>query len=108
MEIIESDEYADWIDSLKDKASVARIEAFFQRWEVTGIISGDIKPTSETGVAEVRFQFKRASAYRVYFAQKQNRLVLLLNGGDKKSKSQSKDIAKAAQILENMKQKGQW
>ena len=103
MEIFESDEYADWIDNLRDSTAAVRIDAKFRYWETTDHIVGDVKPVGD-GVSEVRFTF--GPGYRVYFAHKRDRLVLLVFGGDKSR--QSRDIARAKEILQRYKQEGQW
>ncbi len=51
-------------------------------------------------ISELRFFFSKG--YRVYFTERDNKLILLLNGGDKSS--QSKDIKQAKRILESLKE----
>jgi putative addiction module killer protein len=58
---------------------------------------GDCK--SIDNIYELRFFF--GSGYRVYFAKENNKIVILLCGGDKKT--QNKDINKAKQLLEDYK-----
>jgi len=48
---------------------------------------------------ELRFKF--GSGYRVYYTIKNETIVLLITGGDKKS--QSKDIEKAKEIIHELK-----
>lgn len=64
---------------------------------------GDAHPVGD-GVNEMRFHF--GSGYRVYFAQKRNRVILLLVGGDKSSQKQ--DILHAIGILDELKEAGRW
>lgn len=59
---------------------------------------GDYKQIDEY-LYELRFNF--GSGYRVYYTFEDNKIVLLINGGDKKS--QSKDIKKAQEIIKNLK-----
>lgn len=59
---------------------------------------GDCKSIGE-GVYELRVNF--GAGYRIYYAKIKNTLVLLLCGGDKGS--QSKDIQKAKEYLEDYK-----
>ncbi|ABE05161.1 type II toxin-antitoxin system RelE/ParE family toxin [Rickettsia bellii] len=47
---------------------------------------------------ELRFFFSRG--YRIYFTEKNNEIILLLNAGDKDT--QSKDIKKALEIMEEI------
>ncbi len=48
---------------------------------------------------ELRYNF--GSGYRIYYTLENNTIILLINGGDKKS--QSKDIKKANDILNKLK-----
>jgi len=81
--------FNDWLDSLKDAKTVARIISRLGRVELGNY--GDAKGVGE-GVRELRYTF--GAGYRVYFAEVDNVIVLLLCGGDKSS--QKRDI-KAAQ-----------
>ncbi|MFA7659097.1 MAG: type II toxin-antitoxin system RelE/ParE family toxin [Candidatus Gastranaerophilaceae bacterium] len=54
---------------------------------------GDFKNLGE--ISELRFKF--GSGYRIYFAEIDNLIVLLINAGDKKT--QKKDIEKAKEYL---------
>jgi len=58
---------------------------------------GDVKTIGE-GVFEIRIDF--GPGYRVYFARKQNVLVILLAGGNKST--QVKDIQKAKDLAKSM------
>ena len=75
------------LDSLKDRVTIARINARLNRVE-QGIL-GDAKPAGE-GMMVLRFVF--GSGYRGYFGMEWNgtKLVVLLTGGDKST--QDKDI----------------
>ena len=77
--------FKQWIDSLKDKVTVARINARLARLEVGNF--GDSKPVGE-GVLELRLTF--GAGYRIYCGLDGDKLVVLLSGGDKSS--QEKDI----------------
>ena len=83
--------YAKWFASLRDRAAKARI--------VTRVLYlgdgnfGDARSVGE-GVHELRLHF--GPGYRVYFALRGERIVLLLCAGDKCS--QQRDIARAKQI----------
>ncbi|OTA26459.1 addiction module killer protein [Alloscardovia macacae] len=103
MEIYESEEYEEWIDSLRDISAVARIDSHFARWRLHGKVFGHVKPVGR-GVSEVKFNF--GPGYRVYFAQKQDKILLLLYGGDKSQ--QSKDIERAQFILSEYIQRKEW
>lgn len=77
--------FRDWLNSLKDKMSVARIRSRLERLELGNF--GDAKPVGQ-GVNELRFTF--GSGYRIYFGQDGDKIVVLLIGGDKST--QEKDI----------------
>lgn len=85
----ETDEYRDWIDSLKDLAGRARV-----LMRVDRLIHGNPGAHRHLtdGVSELKIDV--GPGYRVYYSQRGERLMLLLAGGDKSS--QKKDIAKAA------------
>ncbi|MCP4481755.1 MAG: type II toxin-antitoxin system RelE/ParE family toxin [bacterium] len=55
---------------------------------------GDCKSVV-AGIKELRFHF--GSGYKLYFTKYNNKIILLLCGGDKNS--QSKDIKKAQELL---------
>ena len=74
-----------WVKSLKDGTTVARIYARLTRLEVGNF--GDSKPVGN-GVMELRFTF--GGGIRIYFGLDGEKIVVLLNGGDKSS--QEKDI----------------
>lgn len=83
-----------WLKSL-DISIRKRIFRRISRIEENGNF-GDYKKLDED-ISELRFNF--GSGYRIYFAEVGDIIVLLLNAGDKKT--QSKDIEKAKEYLEN-------
>ena len=91
MRVEKTDEYRDWVDSLKDLKGRARI-----LMRVDRLIHGNpgLHRTLTNGVSELKIDF--GPGYRVYYTQRGNRLLLLLIGGDKLS--QEKDIAKAIHL----------
>ena len=94
-EIRKTDEFAKWIDGLRDTQARARILVRIQRMS-SGLL-GDVKPIGE-GLSELRIHF--AAGYRIYFKQIGNQLIILLAGGDKQS--QAKDIQKAKQLAKGL------
>jgi putative addiction module killer protein len=95
--LIQTDTFKSWIKSLKDKTAVARINARLLRVKEGNF--GDFKSVGD-GVRELRFVF--GPGYRVYYAQVEDQIILLLAGGDKSS--QSNDIVDAKQILREWKE----
>lgn len=77
-----------WLSALRDPAARARIVARLDRLKA-GLL-GDWKRVGE-GVCELRIDY--GPGYRVYYAQDDKALILLLCGGDKRS--QPKDIERA-------------
>ncbi|SFR52785.1 type II toxin-antitoxin system RelE/ParE family toxin [Thiomicrospira sp. ALE5] len=93
-----STEFDNWLSRLKDRKVKARLASRFARIENGNF--GDWSVTTEEGVFELRFFF--GSGFRVYYALRGETIVLLHNGGDKST--QSKDIAKAKQILDALQE----
>jgi putative addiction module killer protein/probable addiction module antidote protein len=92
-----TDVYREWIDRLKDRAGRARILVRVDR-----LIHGNPGQHRELteGVSELKIDF--GPGYRVYYAQRGTRLLLLLAGGDKST--QQKDIARAIELVKNFKE----
>lgn len=97
MRVEKTDEFAEWIDALKDQAGRARILVRIERL-IAGNPGQHRKLTD--GVSELKIDF--GPGYRVYCAQFGSRLLLLLAGGDKSS--QSKDIRLAIKLARNFKE----
>ena len=92
--IVYSDEngtepFSEWIDNLKDVMGRKRILARIERLAHGN--QGDCEPVGE-GISELRMFF--GSGYRVYFAERNNVLVVLLCGGDKSTQTQDIKNAK--------------
>jgi putative addiction module killer protein len=94
-EIVETHEFARWIDGLKDIQAVTRIQARIYR--LMHGLPGDVKPVGE-GVSELRIDY--GPGYRIYYVQQGNIVIVLLAGGDKKS--QDKDIQIALELARNL------
>ncbi|HAR30133.1 MAG TPA: hypothetical protein DCR65_01335 [Gammaproteobacteria bacterium] len=93
-----SKEFLRWFDDLKDAPTRRRV---FER--LNRLLKGnpgDCKMI-DRNLFELRMHF--GPGYRVYFARQGRLHVLLLAGGDKWS--QFRDIARARQLLHNMKGK---
>jgi putative addiction module killer protein len=58
---------------------------------------GDCKPVGD-GIRELRINF--AKGYRIYFKEKNGKIIVLLIGGDKST--QQKDIEKAKRIWKKL------
>lgn len=92
-----TDEFAAWLDGVKDRMTRVRLSRRLDR-AMQGHL-GDVKSVGE-GVFEMREHF--GPGWRMYYAQCGTVLIVMLGGGDKST--QSADIAKAiklAAILED-------
>lgn len=81
----------EWLNSL-DSITRKRINQRILRIEDGNF--GDYKKLSED-ISELRFTFGKG--YRIYYTEENNKIILLINGGDKSK--QSKDIEKAQELL---------
>ena len=91
VEIVQTEEFGDWLAELPDRRARVRIDDRLRR--LAGGNVGDAKPVGK-GVHELRLHF--GPGYRVYYLWKGDVLIILLCGGDKGS--QSRDIAKAKRL----------
>lgn len=96
VEIVRSDEFADWLANLRDARAAAKIAVRIER--LAGGNPGDAKAVGD-GISELRIDY--GPGYRVYFTWHGRTLVILLWGGDKAS--QRRDIAKAKVIAARWK-----
>lgn len=89
----------EWLNSL-DSITRKRINQRILRIEDGNF--GDAKKLSED-MSELRFTFGKG--YRIYYTEEYNKIILLINGGDKSK--QSKDIEKAKELLEQWRLKNE-
>ena len=94
MQVEKTDEYRDWIDGLKDRAGRARV-----LMRVDRLIHGNPGQHRDLteGISELKVDV--GPGYRVYYALRGSRLLLLIAGGDKST--QAKDIAMALGLNRN-------
>lgn len=90
-------EFDKWFRKLKDLRAKAKILFRIQKLENEGHF-GNFKPVGE-GIQELKINY--AKGYRVYFYEKDGKIIILLIGGDKST--QQKDIKKAKEILKKLK-----
>jgi putative addiction module killer protein len=97
MRVEETETYREWINALKDHAGRARIQVRVDR-----LVHGNPGPhrTLSGGVSELKIDF--GPGYRVYYAQRGSRLLLLLAGGDKST--QQSDIKMAIDLAKNFQE----
>ena len=89
--------FNDWLESL-DTSSRARIRARIDRLTLGNY--GDYKAVGD-GVKELRLNF--GPGYRVYFAEEDAVIIILLCGGHKKT--QCKDITRAINYWNQLKER---
>lgn len=93
IKILES--FTKWVNSLKDKKTIARIYIDIQKLQFGNL--NNLKPVGES-VQELRLFY--GSGYRVYLFFKDGTVIVILCGGDKST--QSKDIKKAIKLKKEL------
>jgi putative addiction module killer protein len=97
VEILKSETFEAWIEGLRDRQAMARINARIRRLSLGN--PGDVRPVG-AGVSEMRID--HGPGYRVYYKQRGEIIALLLCGGDKRT--QDRDIEQAIQIASSWKE----
>ncbi len=87
--------FSRWLIKLKDIKGRIAVARRIERLEHGNF--GDVKSISAS-ISELRIQ--TGPGYRVYFSKREERIIILLVGGDKST--QSKDIEKAKKILKEI------
>lgn len=90
LKVIETADFSNWLEALRDHNAQARIAVRIRRAKDGNL--GDVKFFGSIG--EMRIDY--GPGYRVYFVKRGNELVILLCGGDKRS--QSRDIKRATEM----------
>ncbi|MDQ7015454.1 MAG: type II toxin-antitoxin system RelE/ParE family toxin [Gammaproteobacteria bacterium] len=86
-----TDEFAHWLDNLKDSKVKARLIRRLEKVAQGNL--GDVKPVA-SGVFEMREFF--GSGWRMYYTLRGTVLIIMLAGGDKSN--QQTDIKKAIRL----------
>lgn len=94
LRVIETTEFSNWLEALRDTNAQARIVTRIRRAQDGNL--GDVKFFE--GIGEMRIDY--GTGYRVYFVKRGNELVILLCGGDKTT--QSKDIKRATAMAKEI------
>lgn len=89
--LVRTQEFADWLSSLRDHVAQARILARIAAASAGNF--GDCKPVGG-GVTEMRVH--AGAGYRVYFVREASVVYVLLCGGSKST--QERDIARAKDL----------
>ena len=85
IEIRQTEVFANWFRTLRDRQARARIQVRIDRLQLG--LPGDVKPVGDN-VSELRIDY--GPGYRVYFMRRGRELIILLAGGDKRT--QDRDI----------------
>ncbi|RKU21845.1 addiction module killer protein [Candidatus Poribacteria bacterium] len=93
--------FIEWYNTIQDRSVRSRIQKRLDRLEDGNF--GDSKSVGE-GVFELRSHF--GAGYRIYFAEVENTIVLLLCAGDKSS--QARDIQRAKEYWSQYKETQRW
>jgi putative addiction module killer protein len=88
--------FSEWLGKIKNHTTRSRIERRLERMERGNY--GDYKNLGD-GVYELKLDF--GAGYRIYFAEIDNIVILLLCGGNKST--QSKDIVLAKEYWQEIK-----
>lgn len=95
--IEKTSEFDKWLRKLKDLRAKAKILLRVQKLEQDEHF-GECESVGE-GIKELKINY--AKGYRVYFKEKDGKIIVLLIGGDKSS--QQSDIEKAKEICKLLK-----
>ena len=95
LELRKTEEYAKWLNNMRDIRARARVQARVERLAAGN--PGDVSPVGE-GVSELCIDY--GPGYRVYFKKQGKTSVVLLTGGDKRT--QTDDIKRALQLADNL------
>ena len=90
-------EFDKWLRKLKNLKIKAKILFRIQKLENDEHF-GDCKSVGD-GISELRLNY--AKGYRIYFKEKDRKIIILLIGGDKST--QQKDIKKAKELWKRLK-----
>ena len=89
--VLQTEEFVDWLDDLKDIRARVRISARLRQVEAGNL--GDWSPI-EGDVSELRIDF--GPGYRLYFVRRGRIIIVMLNAGDKSS--QKRDVRRALKL----------
>jgi putative addiction module killer protein len=95
VEVRQTELYSAWFDRLRDRQARARIDARIRGLSLGN--PGDVKPIGK-GVSELRIDY--GPGYRVYFVRREQTVVVLLAGGDKRT--QDRDIKIAIELARGL------
>ncbi len=95
MKVVYTEVFEQWLKRLRDRRAKVSIVSRIERIEDGNF--GDHKSVG-SGISELRINV--GQGYRVYYTTRNNRVVILLCGGDKSS--QQKDIHRAQHMVNQL------
>lgn len=95
--IIQTHEFAGWLNALRDKITKQRLNARLRKASLGNL--GDVNPVGE-GVFEMREFF--GAGWRMYYVQRGEVLIIMLAGGDKST--QTADIKRAIKLAATLEE----
>ena len=90
--------YREWFNSLRNEMACAVIEA-----RLTRLRAGNFEKCEPVGDGVYELKIYYGPGYRVYFGRKENRVILLVFGGEKST--QAKDIVMAQRYWQDFKER---
>ena len=95
MRVRMTDEFRDWIDSLRDRVGRSRIQVRIDR-----LVHGNPGDHRRLRDGIIELKVGHGPGYRVYYTYRDKELIVLLAGGDKST--QKADIEKAIRLARNL------
>jgi putative addiction module killer protein len=90
MEVRQTERFARWLSRLKDRTARLAIAGRIDR--LAAGHAGDVRSVGD-GIREMRVHL--GPGYRIYFIERDGRILILLCGGDKKTQSRDVEAAKS-------------
>jgi putative addiction module killer protein len=97
VQVVRTDEFAEWLINLRDRQGRARILSRIDRLEEG---NPGVTRSVGSGVFEMKIDF--GPGYRVYYIRRGEEVVILLCGGDKST--QERDIQRAKALAQRWKE----
>ena len=94
-EVVQSDGFLRWLTRLRDKRAQAQILVRIDR-----VGEGNFGDHGSVGGGVSELRVNVGQGYRIYYTIRQQRVVILLCGGDKTS--QQRDIRRAQQMVSDL------
>ena len=101
IEIVQTDNFSEWLEGLRDRRAKTAIEKRLDRVALGNF--GDVSSVG-SGVNEMRVHI--GAGYRIYFIHRGKTVIVLLCGGDKGS--QSRDIVRAHELAVKIEDILEW